>query len=808
VLRPDGQPAEGAEIEAALAASEPLRVLASGPEVAAHSAWAHAGEDGAFAISGLFPGLYDIIASHESGHADLRVRAGASGVAVILREGLSIQGTVTFPDGAPAPFVSVRALGTGRRGGEVSGLTNQAGAFRIGPLDPGVYDLLAAGHAIQDAAAEAVRAGGDPVEIVAAEAILLRGRALFPDGNPAGQAIAVAVVPAAAGLVERARGSTTRRTTTDPEGRFEVSCPWPGPYRVATEASPPYAPAAVEPVDPAAGEVVIRLVEASILEVTVQEVETGRDLAEAEVRVLVPPRDVRVGKGPAPRFVFEESGVATVEARAPGHFAARQEATLSPREPARVAFVLEPSGWLSGAVRAVDGAPVEGARVSLATQIGPGFLVEGEVQRAVHAGLFGGPAWTDASGTFRLSLEKARAGCDYGLAVEHPDVFLDDTIAVEIADPAKDVTGVEITVRPSGRIAGTVRDRGGPVPGAVVICRAEGAAYHSEAAVGPDGRFEIGGLSPGAFALKVEAPGRAPSWIGPVDVAAGATARADAVLEPEASIEGRVAGPDGRPIAGALIAAEWRTGEWKNASRTRSDREGRWRLGALEPGTYAIRVERSGFTTVLRGDVEANGPPVDLVLAPVSRVEGRVTDLRTGLPVEKFTVRLIPDRADLEIHDGLAPRAFAVDDGAYVVEGVPAGPYRLIVAASGYLEHESALEVPVGEAAARDVALDAGSAVLGVVLGPEGRPLEGAEVTVVPLGGPAALAGARPRGGSGTTDAAGRFRVAGLEAGEHRLVARHPACGERTVEPVAVRPAGDGPPAEVEVRLEAVQPRR
>jgi hypothetical protein len=798
VFRPDGEPAAWAQIEATLAASEPVRLGGSGPGVTAQTTWTRTEDDGTFHLDSLLPSLYELTATHESGRADARLRAGTSDVELVLREGLSIEGTVRFSDGEPATEIDVRARGAGRPGGAVS-VTSDAGAFLLRQLLPGVYDLEVDGPAVQNAAAEAIRAGGPPVEIVVERAVPLKGRVVIPGGGATPEPIIVHVARAAGGDQERSSIGSTRRSSTDAEGRFEVLCPWPGPYRITTDPSPPYASAVVERVDPASGEVVIQLAEAAVLEVWVEDASTKVPLEDAETRVLVPPQDLRVGRGPGPRFALAETSAATVEARAPGYFSDRlNNVALDPRgEPVKLVFALHRAGWLSGAIRAEDGTPVEGARVSLAGQVDPGVRVGEEVQRAMHSGVYGGPTWTDASGAFRLSLERTRAGFDYRLAVEHPGAFLEDDVTVQVSDPTRDAGGLDAVLRRAGGIAGTVRGPDGPISGEPVLCFAAGAGYHSESSTGLDGHFEIGGLEPGAFTLKVEAPGHALAWIGPIEVAGGTIAEANAALEPEAAIDGQVTDPNGLPIAGATVATQWQKGSWRNSARARSDRDGGFHLGSLSPGVYTLQAEKSGFTTVVRRDVATGASAIDIVLTSFSRLEGRVTDLRSGRPVGKFTVRLLPARADLETHDPLPPRDFESEDGAYRIENVPSGSYRLIVLADGHLEHESALEVPEGEPATRDVALDEGSAIAGIVIGPKGQPVGQADVTLFLLGE------ARQRARLAATDEAGRFRVAGLMAGEYRLVVRHALFMDRSVEPVRVRPGNEAPPAPLEVRLEA-----
>jgi hypothetical protein len=78
-----------------------------------------------------------------------------------------------------------------------------------------------------------------------------------------------------------------------------------------------------------------------------------------------------------------------------------------------------------------------------------------------------------------------------------------------------------------------------------------------------------------------------------------------------AELKGRITDPNGAVVAGAAITA---TDAVKGISRTAtSDQRGEYRLLSLPPGTYEVKVEKSGFATQLRGGVQLTvGQTADL----------------------------------------------------------------------------------------------------------------------------------------------------------------------------------------------------
>jgi hypothetical protein len=116
---------------------------------------------------------------------------------------------------------------------------------------------------------------------------------------------------------------------------------------------------------------------------------------------------------------------------------------------------------------------------------------------------------------------QARPGAQGTLIVTRAPRRREDAAPAAPARAARPPAGSDLPA-PTASVAGQVRDESGaPIPGAVItVTAAEGGAV-SRTITGADGRFEIGGLEQGRFAVVGELPGLLPAVIPEVVLAAG-----------------------------------------------------------------------------------------------------------------------------------------------------------------------------------------------------------------------------------------------------------------------------------------------
>ncbi len=135
--------------------------------------------------------------------------------------------------------------------------------------------------------------------------------------------------------------------------------------------------------------------------------------------------------------------------------------------------------------------------------------------------------------------------------------------SVEVAEGAE--ARVKLVAPARGTLVGRVREGGKALPGATLSLDEKQEGQPSFGGMGlfgnqnapkssGSGEYKIEGVKPGKYVLSVTHPTRSMPWEGEVEVREGET-RFDVDL-PIAVVEGRVTGPDGKPIAGARVRAE------------------------------------------------------------------------------------------------------------------------------------------------------------------------------------------------------------------------------------------------------------
>ncbi len=191
-----------------------------------------------------------------------------------------------------------------------------------------------------------------------------------------------------------------------------------------------------------------------------------------------------------------EPGSYLVSARRTGH--APAQAARVPAGADDVLLKLRAGAGLRGRVRdRATGAPVTPFTVTIRHPGAPSAVETVSV--------------VDAAGEYRLDdLEPGRAMVSASAPFHAPS----DEVDVTVPDPPA-VATADFELRPGGRIAGQVLDRRtrGPLPGALVQVEGragEGGsviALRGEAATGPDGRFELGGLPSRPLSIMTQADG-------------------------------------------------------------------------------------------------------------------------------------------------------------------------------------------------------------------------------------------------------------------------------------------------------------
>jgi len=485
---------------------------------------------------------------------------------------------------------------------------------------------------------------------------------------------------------------------------------------------------------------------------------------------------------------------------------------------------------LVGRVVDEQGAPIEGARVTLARggeNAFRAFIRSMQDEQGVRSA---------RDGSFRAT--RLAAGDNQRLDVRHDD-FEERAIGGISLTAGATRSGVTVVMRRGLALRGLVKDdEGRPLAGVEVTLQSArqvragrggmqlqlvGPGSQVRRETGADGRFEFRGLKPGDYTVTARRSGFARASVDPVALAeARAAEPLELVLRPGATISGVLRDRSGNGASGWLVSARpagqgggMPMGPGAPRTEEPTGPDGAFLLEGLTAGdSYELQVMGQAGLGPRRSGVVAPAEGIELVVNGTGRIRGRVVDADSGRAVPDFELRYQPDaqggmRFVMRAGPGGGGRGpyekqpFHAEDGAFVLEDVPAGRWTVEAFAPGYQSGSaSAVTVAEGEAAEGvELRLSKGGVVSGRVLeSKSGRPILDATVRAEQSGGEPRMGMIRMGGEGGeneaTTDAEGRYEITGLAPGTWTLTASHPEWSEAAAS-VEVKDA----PATADLRL-------
>jgi protocatechuate 3,4-dioxygenase beta subunit len=641
-----------------------------------------------------------------------------------------LAGTVVDGKGAPVPGAEVRLLGWS---GKVQDLREQArtrastdGTFLFSGLPAGTYDLLAMAPGFAP----------ERLSVPVSESAVLVRLVLRPGRTVTGLVVDGLGVPVAGARIELTRVRTTSMLPLDGEqgfyhaatgadGRFELPGVPAGQFKMEVRAegfaplnSPgPHLPAGEEG---RADLGTLTLERGAALTGQVSD-SAGKPVPDAEVWLV--PYEIRNSdldwsdyyrKGPAARTdadgAFEipdldpEEPVGLDVCR-PGYLPISLYFQQTPGHP--VEAVLEPAARLSGRVLDHEGSPVNGAQVR--AWISGEYPDDASSARPCFHET--GSARTGADGRFVLDALSPGWWTVRASAQGWPSADSERRM-IRSGESAEEL---EIVLRrPPGIVAGRVLLPGGaPAAGAHVSLLGEDTL--TTIADG-NGAYRLEGVEPGPQEVYAEAETGRPVAAG-LEVVPGEN-RLDLTLEPDGlhEVRGRVAGPDGEPVAGAEVIP----GGAEAAPTATSEADGSFVL-RLKDGEYRLTADREGYGPV-DGHATVDGGPVAGVVLSLPRA-GSIRGRLLGLSREALASAWV----EVRVLTASTTRSSRVDlQGTYLLDGVPPGAWKV----SAYAETRTAegqVELKAGEdEALLDLAFNSAWEVSGRITGPEGEPVAGA----------------------------------------------------------------------------------
>jgi len=485
--------------------------------------------------------------------------------------------------------------------------------------------------------------------------------------------------------------------------------------------------------------------------------------------------------------------------------------TLTPGQVERVDVPLTRAAAVEGRVTDEKGVPIEGARVEV--RAGTANPLARFVRRL--EGRSEAPAHTSRDGAFRVT--QVRPGDNLQLVVSHDDYESRTIGGLRVAAGATR-SGIGVVLRHGLAVSGVVRDEDEkPLAGVELQLTREmrlesgrrgarmtmiGPPTQKKCESSPDGRFEFQGLEAGAYGLQARHPGFATFTRERLDVGdEEPEGPVEVVMKPGATLSGSVRDRSGNGAAGWLVSARLASsaasGPFMGRDSLRSEApttsDGTFLIeGAVVGEDYELQAMGPSGLGPRLTDVTAPAGDLELTVTGSGQVRGQAVDAESGRAVTDFEVVYQPDSAGgmrfVFRGSGRGPyqaQPFHSEDGSFVLDDVPAGRWTVEVRADGYQAGSlSGITVEEGGVVEGvDVRLSRGSVLTGQVLESRtGRPVLDATVQAELSGG-----GARgPRFGPGaqdftaTSDAEGRFEIAGLAPGTWSVTASHPDFSEAT----------------------------
>lgn len=595
------------------------------------------------------------------------------------------------------------------------------------------------------------------------------GRVLGPDDAPALWARVVA-----AGPVEREARSAA-------DGSFAIDDLVPGEYTLSA-SDREFAAESLGPLPLARGEqvrgLVFRLVRSAILSGTVRDARTREGIPGAYVAGGA----ARATADTSGRFRLTglAGGVRSIVAAADG-FVTRAEEIALPygTERSGVDIHLTPAARIAGVVRG-HGGPVPGATVSAVP-----YAMTG------RTGATAATARSDTAGRFTIDVppgELSLVAQATGFApLRH------GPLAVDAGAP----TEVELVLYRGGAALGAVRrpSATGDLACTVTFHDPSDGRVVGSAPTGPSGRYEVAHLSSDPLVGRAACGAAGMAERAGVEVPPGDAVEVDFELG-AAALAGRVLDAFGRPVSGAAVGAGPQASAVRPVAVTTTRADGAFELSGVAGDRLRVVAESDRGTGeaigVRAGDrsVEIRVGSGELVGHVAAQGGGSLTDFAAAaLPVDGTSGRTRSQR-------------FVAPTGDFRLSLSP-GRYRVRVRAPGFpAQTQGPVEVEPGKTTPRlRFELLRPGVVAGRVTAESDGPIPGARVgtsfaALFAFGRAAPVAADV----SATTDGEGRFRLAGLPAGERlRLFAYRAGYALGTVPDLEVPGSGAG--AEVTIVL-------
>jgi protocatechuate 3,4-dioxygenase beta subunit len=606
---------------------------------------------------------------------------------VLLAPGVSLEGRVTDPRGAPVAgaevvHMQVEDMLAWRMAPREPILTGADGRFRIEDLAPGsrseLYVHRAGYQTAQLPGVEVPRQ--EPLRIELTPARILTGRVVGPAREPVPQATIRQMESSEIWMGGSSMGSAgmTGTTSSDDQGRFLLEQIGAASFDL-TVAAAGYRPRRLTgiqvPEDGAPLEIALDKGESLDGQVVdgrgepVAGVSVDAYLAKTD-GVIEPDHAVTDADG---RYRLEGLTLGSNQVQAQGRTGLRAHALVEVKPgPNRLDLVLASKAEVSGRVLDETGAPVAGATVHLWPLTNGGFFT----------------ASTTADGSFRLR-DVEDGG--YRLLASGPG-YAEASLPDQVHVAGEPLGGFELKLQRGAVLTGKLR---GFAPEElrrlqIMAMGSSGRSFPLEGTV-TGAEYRVSGLSPWTWYVTARVQD-GPSVSGMVTLEPGME-RATLDLEaPTGFVLSGRALVDGAPLAGAQVHAvpSAPPKESYAPSMTSTDWEGKFRLTGLAPGSYRLFLSGPGGVGHTQ-TVEISGDQSVAIDIATGAARGQVLTA-AGEPVADAIVALESEAEDLGIRSSAAG-ARSDPQGRFELPRLAAGTYKVTVQKEGFAPATSRIAV-------------------------------------------------------------------------------------------------------------------
>lgn len=379
-------------------------------------------------------------------------------------------------------------------------------------------------------------------------------------------------------------------------------------------------------------------------------------------------------------------------------------------------FALEKGTSIGGRLQSSDTTPIAGAHVSIRARIDEfdGRKFESRLTTLK----------TDSAGRWHFDRAPSEL-TDVTLHIEHPN-FRKKMLAA-----SHDLETI-IVLQRGLELKGVVID-GSDKPVALAQVTLGSSQFRGpKAKTNAAGEFLLENCPSGRSVLTVQARGFAPELkaVDVIDKQETLTIR----LTTASTLRGRVVDIHGNPIANVdLMVDGWRGHEsLQFRGRTNSTGEFVWHSAPADPVQFTFRAK--GYADRIHHPLTATTEEQSVTLYPELTISGAVRDATNGKLIPKFTV--VPayhheaDGAPVWDHNGAFPSA----NGEYLVKSTYATKISLRLEAVGYLPVTAGPYDPATGPVTKDFSLSPANLLAGVIVGADGDPAAGIEVSLVETG--------------------------------------------------------------------------